>query len=302
MQAVAVDRPFSAVGWRFEPKWDGWRCLARWDGERLELRSRAGHDLTPSFPWLGPPTARPVVLDGEVVALDADGRPSFGALQRRTGFDRDVGGPRDVAVFVFDLLGLDDDDLTDRPFSDRLAALDTLALVAPWHRTPGVADDGEALWASLLDQGFEGMVAKRLDAPYQPGVRSPAWRKVVLRRSARAIVVGYTPGEGGRARTFGSLVLAVGTPEGLRWVGQVGTGFDDTALALIRSHLDEMQAEEPLLEPHPDLPGGVVWVEPRLVAHVGYREWTSDGRLRHPSFKGFGPEVPEEVTWEVEGP
>jgi len=82
----------------------------------------------------------------------------------------------------------------------------------------------------------------------------------------------------------------------------VGTGFDDTALALIRSHLDEMRAEEPLLEPHPELPGGVVWVEPRLVAHVEYREWTSDGRLRHPSFKGFGPEVPEEVTWEVEGP
>lgn len=153
-----------------------------------------------------------------------------------------------------------------------------------------------------MARGLEGMVAKRLDAAYHSGQRSPAWRKVVRRRSARGIVVGYLPGEGSRATTLGSLVLAVGDDGGLRWIGQVGTGFDEASLRAIREALDEMTVDRPPIETVPPELANAVWVDPRLVAHVEYREWTDEGRLRQPSFKGFGADDPTEVTWASEGP
>ncbi len=302
MLATRWERPFSGDGWWFEPKWDGYRCVARWDGEHLELRSRTGQDLTRWFGVLPPPTDRPVVLDGEVVALDAEGRPSFQALQRRTGFLPGGGDRGELVVFVFDCLGIDERDLRPEPLRERLAVLDGLELRPPWHRTVGVAGAGEALWEEVVARDLEGMVAKRLDAVYHPGQRSPAWRKVVRRRTARGIVVGYLPGEGGRASTVGSLVLAVGDEGGLRWIGQVGTGFDEASLRAIRAALDEMVVERPPFEAVASELSGAVWVDPRLVAHVEYREWTDDGRLRQPSFKGFGADDPADVTWESEGP
>lgn len=302
MLASSAEQPFSGEGWWFEPKWDGYRCLARWDGERLDVRSRSGKDLGHWFGDLPAPCATPVVLDGEVVALDADGLPSFQALQRSTGMApgrRD--GEGDLTVFVFDVLAVDDVDLLSVPLAGRLSRLADLDLRPPWFRSVGLEADGEAMWRSVVDRGIEGMVAKRLDSPYLPGQRSSHWRKIVNRRTAKAIVVGFTAGEGGRSATFGSLVLAVHHAGGLRWVGQVGTGFDDGALVAIRAALDEMTVPDPPF-PVPREALGATWVEPRLVAHVEFREWTDDGRLRHPSFKGFGAESPESVTWESEGP
>lgn len=302
MLATRWDGPFSGDGWWFEPKWDGYRCLARWDGHRLELRSRSGQDLTRWFGELPPPTHRPIVLDGEVVALDAAGSPSFQALQRRTGFLPGGGERGELVVFVFDCLGVADRDLRPEPLRARLAVLDELELRPPWHRTVGVEGAGETLWDEVVDRGLEGMVAKRLDAAYQPGRRSPAWRKVVRRRTARGIVVGYLPGEGGRATTLGSLVLAVHDDGALRWVGQVGTGFDEPSLQAIRVALDEMAVDRPPFPAVAPELAGAVWVDPRLVAHVEYREWTDEGRLRQPAFKGFGADDPADVTWSSEGP
>lgn len=301
MLAVTWPRPFSGEGWWFEPKWDGYRCLAHWDGQRLAVRSRTGKDLTHWFGTLPPPGERPVVLDGEIVALGPDGQPSFQALQRRTGMAPGDGGGGELAVFVFDVLGIDDRDLRGSPLSARLEALGQLDLRPPWHRSVGLEADGDAMWDVVVERGIEGMVAKRLDSSYHAGSRSPQWRKIVNRRSARTIVVGFTPGEGGRSSTFGSLVLAVHDDGGLRWVGQVGTGFDDTALRAIREALDEMVVDDPPFEVPREVMGST-WVEPRLVAHVEFREWTDEGRLRQPSFKGFGADDPDDVTWAAEGP
>lgn len=295
MQAVAWPAPFSDDAWWFEPKWDGYRCVAGWDGAELSLRSRTGKDLAVTFPELGAPADTPVILDGEIVVLGDDGTPSFGALQRHIG---EGGG--DLAVFVFDILATADGPLANRPLGERLAMLDTVDLAAPWHRSPGVTGIGEALWETLMARSMEGMVAKRLASTYAPGRRSPDWRKIVARRSARGVVVGYTRGEGAREPTFGALVLALPTPEGLRWIGMVGTGFDDDTLVAIRHHLDQMTVETRPILPDPELPAGITWVEPRLVAHVTCREWTGDDKLRHPSFKGFGPEDPAEVSLTAE--
>ncbi len=302
MLAAAWPRPFSDEGWWFEPKWDGYRCLARWDGASLTIRSRSGKDLTHWFGTLPAPTERPVVLDGEVVALDAEGRPSFQALQRRTGMaPGSRAGEGDLVVFVFDVLGIDDEDVRSLPLAGRLSVLADLDLQPPWFRSVGMEADGMGMWETVLERGLEGMVAKRLSSTYRNGIRSPDWRKIVDRRTAKAIVVGWTSGEGGRSDSFGSLVLAVNDAGGLRWIGQVGTGFDDDALTAIRSALDETTIDEAPFE----VPGelrGARWVDPRLVAHIEFREWTDEGRLRHPSFKGFGAEDASDVTWESEGP
>lgn len=300
MLAVGHDRPFSGEGWWFEPKWDGYRCLARWDGERLDVRSRSGKDLRHWFGDLPAPCDQPVILDGEVVALDADGLPSFQALQRSTGMAPGrMDGEGDLTVFVFDLLAIGSEDLMGLPLAGRLSRLAELELEPPWFRSVGLEADGEAMWANVVERGIEGMVAKRLDSPYLPGHRTQQWRKIVHRRTAKGVVVGFTPGEGSRASTFGSLVLAVHDTDGLRWVGQVGTGFDDPSLRAIRAALDEMVVEGAPFHVPREL-AAATWVEPRLVAHVEFREWTGEGRLRHPSFKGFGAEEPSSVTWSSE--
>ena len=304
MLATAWDGPFSDLGWYFEPKWDGVRCIADWDGRRLSLTSRTGREMADTYPELSAPVATPVVLDGEIVALDEDGRPSFQLLQSRLN----LGGVRTteaaalapIVVFVFDLLEVDGVSMEQSPFVERRALLEGLELSPPWHRTDGLVEDGEAFWEVVGAQGLEGLVAKRLDSPYRQGVRSPEWRKIVRYRSVRAMVCGFTPGEGGRSGTFGSLLL--GLPDGgtVRWIGAVGTGFDDRELRLIRGALDQMiTSESPFIAQEvPD----ATFVDPHLVAHVRFKEWTNEGRLRHPSFKGFGPEDPATITWEAEGP
>ncbi len=306
MLAVPWERPFSDPGWYFEPKWDGVRCLTTWDGVRLSLRSRTGREMSGTYPELGPPIESPVVLDSEIVALDVDGRPSFQLLQSRLN----LGGVRTteaaasapIVAFVFDLLELDGVGWEASPFQERRTALEALELTPPWHRADGIVGEGEAFWAAVDAQDLEGMVAKRLDSPYRQGVRSPEWRKIVRYHTVRALVGGFTAGEGGRADTFGSLLLGVkGNHDDLRWIGSVGTGFDDRALRLIRGALDDMRTDRCPFGETPDLPDAA-FVVPHLVAHVRFKEWTSEGRLRHPSFKGFGAENPDTITWSEEGP
>lgn len=304
MLATAWDGPFSDPAWYFEPKWDGVRCIAEWNGHRLSLTSRTGREMADTYPELGAPAPTPAVLDGEIVALDADGRPSFQLLQSRLN----LGGVRTseaaklapIVVFVFDLLEINGVSMEQSPLAQRRARLEGLELSPPWHRTDGLVEDGEAFWEVVGAQGLEGLVAKRLDSPYRQGVRSAEWRKIVRYRSVKALVCGFTPGEGGRSGTFGSLLL--GLPHGgtLRWIGSVGTGFDDRELRLIRDALDQMVSSESPF-PGQEVPAAT-FVDPRLVAHVRFKEWTDEQRLRHPSFKGFGPEDPETVTWEAEGP
>jgi bifunctional non-homologous end joining protein LigD len=281
-------------GWAYEFKWDGVRAISYVEGDVLRVMSRNDLDVTASYPelveLLDRLGGRRAVLDGEIVALDNAGRPSFPVLQQRMH----VRVPSvallarvPVEYKVFDLLSLDGAALLDRPYEERRTRLSELPLdVSP------VFADGPATVAAAEQAGLEGVVAKRRSSRYRPGQRSPDWIKVPFIRTQEVVIVGYQPGEGRRAGTIGALLLAVNGPDGrLHFAGGVGTGFTDAALRTLQRTL------EPLLRAAPPLSGvpreharRAVWVEPSLVGEVAYRTWTPDGRLRHASWRGLRPD------------
>ena len=304
MLATRWPGPFSDPAWAFEVKWDGVRAVAHWDGETLSVFSRSGRSILPTYPELDRMhSLPPCILDGEIVALDDAGRPSFGLLQRRMNVA--VAGPGEAAVpisfMAFDLLHLAGP-LIELPWSERRSRLAGLELPVPYIAPDAVAEDGEALWAGVREQGLEGMVAKRLSSSYLPGARSPHWRKVARVDQVRAVVGGFLPGERSRAATFGSLLLGLVDDAGLRYIGSVGTGFDGSALAAIRRALDQMVRNGSPFVPDDDIPPHAQFVEPSLTALVEFKEWTHTGKLRAPSFKGFTDDDWEAVTWTLEGP
>ncbi|MFQ5968232.1 MAG: non-homologous end-joining DNA ligase [Acidimicrobiia bacterium] len=307
MLATRWPRPFTDPEWWFEVKWDGVRVLLFWDGSEVELRSRRGRDVTEVYPEVSlVRLARPAILDGEIVAFDPEGRPSFELLQSRmnlTGERRVADAARSVSVSMvaFDLL-FDDEDLTRKPLETRLERLDSLDLPETLIRSDRVATDGEALFDAVKERRLEGMVGKRLGSAYRPGVRSSDWRKVAAVQRVKAVVGGFLPGEGGRTTTFSSLLLGLWVGDTLRWIGSVGTGFDNASLRAIRQTLDQLEtATSPFLAPE-ELPPQATWVTPSLVADVEFKQWTKAGRLRAPSFKGFTLDPLEDVTWAAEGP
>jgi bifunctional non-homologous end joining protein LigD len=305
MLATPWPGPFDDAAWAFEAKWDGLRALVSWDGE-TRVNGRRGTDITLRYPELaGLAADRPFVVDGEIVTLDESGSPSFERLQQRMGLTDRRAAARAAAatpitLVVFDVL-VDAVPVVTEPYAERRARLERLSLPAPvvvGETTPG---HGLALWEAIRGRGLEGIVAKRVDSPYRPGLRSPDWRKIANIHTIRAVVGGFTRGEGGRAGSFGALLLGLRLNGALRWIGSVGTGFRERDLVAIRSALDEMARPGCPFEPDPELPEAS-WVEPLLVASVGYREWTAAGRLRHPRFRGFTEDPPHTVTWEAEGP
>ena len=307
MLATVWTKPFIDAEWSFELKWDGVRTLVLWDGDELRLMSRAGNDATARYPELATFKApHPVVLDGEIVALDGAGKPSFERLQSRmnlSGAGQILTAMERVPIsFVaFDVLH-DGADITSEPWEDRrarLLAMDLPPIMVPSEVVPA---DPQPVWDFVVEHRMEGIVAKRHGSPYRPGVRSPDWRKISHFRTLRAVVGGYTEGTGGRFGLFGSLVLGLWRDGGLHWIGQVGSGFDDKSLRMIRTALSEMRvADSPFVE-STEIPRGVTWVDPQLIAMVRYKEFTRVGRLRAPSYKGFTDDPPESITWETEGP
>jgi bifunctional non-homologous end joining protein LigD len=296
MLATRWPAAFSDPEWAFEVKWDGVRAMASWDGARLDVRSRTGRPIGPDYPGLDQLSGlEPCVLDGEIVAFDSGGRPSFGLLQQR----KTVETP--ISFMAFDLLFLGAP-LLDEPWAARRDRLIGLELPPPFVIPEPVVGDGEALWAGIAEQGLEGMVAKRLDSTYRPGTRSALWRKIARVDQVRAVVGGYLPGEGGRGSTFGSLLLGLVDDETLRYIGSVGTGFTGTSLAAIRSALDELANDQSPFSSGSDFPPGARFIEPSLVALVEFKEWTRAGKLRAPSFKGFTDDDPASTTWTLEGP
>ncbi|HSN90349.1 MAG TPA: DNA ligase D [Anaeromyxobacteraceae bacterium] len=292
MLAEAREAAFTRDGWLFELKYDGYRMLARREGARALLRYRSGQEAT----LLWPEVARaletlPVAdlfLDGELVVLDAQGRPSFQALQARAGLSRpeEIGRAAlesPATLFAFDLLALGSRDLRSLPLRARKELLaQVVPRLGPIRYADHVEARGEDLLREVAARGLEGIVAKRADAPYRPG-RSPAWLKIRLERAGDFAVVGFTAPRGTR-HGFGALHLAA--REGNAWVyaGSVGSGFAERDLEAIRERLGpSVRRTPPFAGPVP--PGrGNAWVEPELVVEVRYREWTRDGRLRHPVF------------------
>ncbi|WP_346618832.1 non-homologous end-joining DNA ligase [Blastococcus montanus] len=302
MLAVAGELPTADDdAWGYEFKWDGVRAVAAVDGDRLALASRKGGDITVRYPELAALPAgvggRRTVVDGEIVAMDAAGRPDFGALQNRmhrTGPEVPrLAAARPVTYLVFDLLAHDGADLTGLPYAERRERLEALPPGGRrWVTTPWFRGGGARVHAASRENQLEGVVAKRLDSPYRPGARSPDWVKVKNVRTQSVVVGGWRPGAGRRAGTIGSLLFGVHDDDGrLVYAGHVGTGFTDRALR-------ELQAAVTPRRTSPfagDLPREVTrdaqWVEPELVGEVAFAGWTAEGRLRHASWRGLRDDV-----------
>jgi bifunctional non-homologous end joining protein LigD len=300
MLAETGQEPFSAEGWIFELKHDGFRLLAgRRDG-RAELAYRSGTVATEVFPEVERALAElpcdGLVLDGEVVVLDARGRPSFQGLQKRVQLRR----PADVALaarqrpatfFVFDLLAAEGHDLRPLPLLERKRLLQALLPAAGTLRyADHVEQEGVAFHAEVSRLGLEGVMAKRADSPYVPG-RSPQWLKLRVNRTADLAVVGFTLPRDSRSG-FGALHLAAWDGAGFVYSGRVGSGFDEGELAEMRALLEPARlARPPCTGP---VPAGRdhAWVEPRFVCEVRYKEVTEEGLLRQPVFLRFRPDKP----------
>ena len=297
MLATPESEPFDRPGWRYEPKLDGYRALAVIEDGEVRLHSRRGGlDLNKPFPEilqaLRAQAVASMILDGELVAFDAQGRPSFHALQNTVPGPKPGGRRANSAspaaacvLFCFDLLYFAGIDLRDCPYEDRRRYLEQCLLPSAQVQLVHVADDGVALYAAAIEAGFEGMVAKRRDSKYEAGRRSRHWLKVKRVDTAEFVVGGYTRGKGWRASQFGSLLL--GEPAGrkkLKYVGRVGSGFDDRLLAELKRRLEPLQTETmPFLE-RPDEVQGATWVKPATVVEVRYAEVTPLGLLRAPVF------------------
>jgi bifunctional non-homologous end joining protein LigD len=300
MMAVLTGRPFDDDDWWFEVKWDGHRCLANL-GQATRLTSRTRRDMTAQFPEFidlhRQLAARNAVVDGEIVALDRDGRPSFERMQDRFHRDPDElarhKGRVPVQFLAFDLLWLDGRPLLDLPLRERRARLDEVLVETKDVRLSQVVEGaGTAFFEQVKQLGLEGIVAKRAASPYRPGSRSPDWRKIKALCLQDCVIVGWTPGKGGRSATLGSLLLAVYDDGRLRYAGNVGTGFTHAFLAELLEQLAALEVDRPQFEGFEGTPRprGARFVRPELVCEVEYLRWTEDGKLRASSFKGLRPD------------
>lgn len=297
--------------WAYETKWDGVRAVCYVDGGRLRLLSRNDRDVSVSYPELrelgesmGSTRA---VLDGEIVAFSEAGIPSFSRLQNRMHVSKPADARRlaescPVVYLIFDLLYLDGRSTVDLPYQQRRTLLEGLNLSGPSWQTPRyfVGGGAQVLQASK-EHGLEGVLAKRLTSRYRPGRRSPDWRKVKNLQTQEVVIVGWKPGKGRRAGTIGALLMAIPGADGLDYVGNVGTGFTDAMLAELHTMLARSaRKSSPLAGTLSKAEAkDVEYVTPKLVGEVSFAEWTDDGRIRHPAWRGLRPDKsPAEVIRE----
>ena len=293
MLAEIADKPFNRAEWTWEPKLDGYRVLAHIEGDQATLRSRNGLDLSPQFPRLVDELVKQggdgMILDGEIVVLDANGRPSFNALQNRA----QMKGAREIAAadqaspavfFAFDILHFAGVDLRKAVYADRRRYLAQCVLPSAMVQLVHADDDGIALHGAALASGFEGVIGKRKDSRYESGKRSTSWLKVKPTVSADFVIGGYTRGKGSRA-SLGSILVGYWDKGKLRYASNVGSGFDDRTLADVTTRLEPLRTKAmPFAQKPEQLNGPTTWVEPKLVAEVCFHSWTEDDRLRAPVF------------------
>ncbi|MFN8033648.1 MAG: ATP-dependent DNA ligase [Mycobacterium sp.] len=284
----SIDK-LTAAQYGFEGKFDGYRMLVELDHGRLRLQSRSGRDVTPEYPQLHSLAAdladHDVILDGEVVALDADGVPSFGEMQNRVRATR-------IEFWAFDILRLDGRSLLRARYRDRRKVLETFAAGTNLIVPPLIDGDGPEALKFSRKKKWEGVVAKKWDSTYQVGRRSSAWIKDKNWNAQEIVIGGWREGNGGRSSRIGALLMGIPGDNGLAFVGRVGTGFSDKELSRLKSVLAPLHTDASPFDP--PLPRtetkGVTYVRPELVGEVRYGEWTSDGRLRHPSWRGLRPD------------
>ncbi|HWL32895.1 MAG TPA: DNA ligase D [Gaiellaceae bacterium] len=308
MLATPADAVPDGDGWLHEVKWDGYRAIVTIAGGEVELTSRNGNSLTARFESVARAVVQAVktpdcVLDGEVCALDDRGRASFSAMQQGSG---------PLVLYLFDVLEIEGKPLLELPLTERHKRLEALLdKRSRLVRLSALFDDGDALLEAAAAQQLEGVVSKRADSRYEPGRRSRNWLKVKTQGRQELVIAGYTKGQGRRSNGFGALVLGVHEAGGLRWAGNVGTGFDEAEIARLLGKLKPLRRDETPFAEVPKMPrvrkGDVVWVEPKLVAEIRFAEWTHDGRLRAPVYLGLRedkeasevqrerPPMPEEI-------
>jgi bifunctional non-homologous end joining protein LigD len=311
MLARLGELPPDEEKWGFEVKWDGIRTVAFLDHGHIHLQGRNFTDFTPRYPEVRELArevgARRLILDGEIVAFDDQGRPSFERLQTRMHLASDSAVRRrmrdtPVTYIVFDLLYLDGHSTLPLPYEQRRELLEALELEGPAWRTPAYhRGEGTALLEATREHGIEGIVAKRLDSAYQPGARTSAWLKIKNVCEQDVVIGGWTPGEGGRRATLGALVCGVYDDGKLVHVGKVGTGFTEQTLALVQRALEPLRRDTSPFEGRQP-PKGTIFVEPKLVARVELREWTRSGTMRAPSFKGLRDDMEPQDCVREEGP
>lgn len=332
MLAKLADLPDDPEQWAFEVKWDGIRAVVFAEGGRIRIETRNQNDVTHMYPELTrfgrALGSREAVIDGEIVAFDERGRPSFQTLQSRLGLTSEAtirtrAAQTPVRYLAFDILHLDGRDLRELPYLERREILRELFTDTPhWQVPPHHVADGEALLEAVVENGLEGIMAKRLDSTYREGSRAGAWRKVKRQQRQEFVICGWSEGDGRRAGSIGALLLAYYDAGRLTYAGSVGTGFTDAVLDDLRARLTPLEVEESPLDvgaPDPDKPGKwqnirardrarakgldpktaakakrgqIHYVEPTLVCEVEFTEFTRDGTLRHPSFKGLRDDKP----------
>ncbi|HWL54914.1 MAG TPA: non-homologous end-joining DNA ligase [Chthoniobacteraceae bacterium] len=312
MLAKPLDEPPARGKWSYELKLDGYRVIACADGDRVELLSRNEKGLTARFPKVAAALRRlklkKTVLDGEVVALDAKGRPSFALLQAL----EEKRPP--LCYYLFDLPCLKGRQLYDLPLEERKEKLRALLAGAPDPLRFGASlgSDAEAVLAKVRELGLEGVIGKQVGSPYEPGRRSGAWIKLKVINEQEFVIGGYTPPHGSRT-AFGALLAGVYEEGKLRYCGKVGTGFNEKTLRDLHRRMKALRQDAPAFDPPPPVGKGRYgqgftraelaacrWIAPRLIAQIRFTEWTHDGRLRHPVYLGLRDDKePERVTRET---
>jgi bifunctional non-homologous end joining protein LigD len=292
MHAELGSEAFNDAAWMWEPKLDGYRVIAHVDAKGVRMLSRRGHELSHAFPKLveelkGQAVDR-MILDGELVAFDAGGKPTFNAIQNRVQArtEREIASAdaKHPAIFyVFDLLYFAGLDLRRAPYRDRHRYLAQCVLPSPSLQLVVAQEDGVALHAAALASGLEGVIGKRKDSRYESGKRSKDWLKIKPTQTADFVIGGYTKGKGSR-EALGSLLVGYFERGKLKYASHVGSGFDDRTLARVRKKLDALKIAKCPFDEKPAVNAPVTWVEPALVAELKFQEWTGDGSLRAPVF------------------
>ncbi|HEV7490713.1 MAG TPA: DNA ligase D, partial [Rhodanobacteraceae bacterium] len=292
MLAEIGDAPFNDATWMWEPKLDGYRVIAFVDEGRVRLSSRRGVELASAFPELvaelAKQDANSMILDGELVAFDADGKPSFNAMQNRVQLktEREITAAdrkSPVVLYCFDLLYFAGIDLRRATYGDRRRYLSQCLLPSPLVQLVHAQDDGIALQAAALASGLEGVIGKRKDSRYETGRRSGAWLKIKPTQSADFVIGGYTKGKGSRA-ALGSLLVGCWDRGKLHYASHVGSGFNARSLAEVKTRLEPLKIAKCPFVQEPEVNAPVTWVEPKVVAELEFHQWTEDGSLRAPVF------------------
>jgi DNA ligase D-like protein (predicted ligase)/DNA ligase D-like protein (predicted polymerase)/DNA ligase D-like protein (predicted 3'-phosphoesterase) len=300
MLARPADKPPSSKDYLYEVKWDGLRALISLDEGHVTIRGRSGTDYTKQFPELLVPEqafrATSALFDGEIVCLEADGRPVFRNVIHRMQQKSDAAIERarakfPAACYVFDCLYLDGRPTVNEPLTRRREWLEDAIKEDSPYRVSGVVEDGPAFFEAVKRMGLEGIIAKQRTSAYQPGKRSDAWLKLKARQTVECIIIGYTRGKGDRAANFGALHLARNDAGELKYAGKAGTGFNDESMREVADELKRLKTIPRPIKEKPLDDARSIWVESKLICEVALASWTRDGRLREPVFVRLRPDL-----------